>query len=382
MSQNYQSIVTDIKMKIKHEYIHELTVDTDDFFGIPYPYTIPVKETRSALYYWETYFTNLGLIKMRMVDQARHNVENLVYLLRNIGYVPASNKKSLSLEISLPMLPWMVRDVYRATGDKEWLRRVLPDIIKEYHFWTLKPHTSPTGLYRFAPLSEAFKETIVQDIAVNWAHQPRFQKVEDINPVDLNALLYRNARIIFDLQIETDGHGDQNLLQKSDQMQRLMEICWSNSDGFYYDNDIPAKRLSPKKHLSSFLPLFVEMIDEKRARRMASHLKSFIQPGGLSNGEKSTGQFHSVWEYPYITPPYMYMIIKGLCDYEMMEDAADIGTNWINMVLNIYQETGYFWEWYNVADRTINSPHGLANYPNMGWSVGTFIALHNALGLD
>ena len=78
----------------------------------------------------------------------------------------------------------------------------------------------------------------------------------------------------------------------------------------------------------------------------------------------------------------MYFIIKALCDYEFMEDAADIGTNWLDMVVEIYESTGELWEWYNVVDKTPSEPKGINNNPIMGWTAGTYIALTDALGLD
>jgi alpha,alpha-trehalase len=377
MNQNFHSIIPEIKERIKSECIAETTTDSAEYIAVPYPYVIPGKGTKSALYYWDTYFINIGLIKMKMIDQARHNVENLIFLFRKYGFVPASNIKEMLNIFHPPVLPWMVRDVYRATGDKEWLRRILPDVEEEYRKWTGKEHSSPSGLYCYHK-----SEQDDHVIASNGVMSLTKGKSDQINPVDLNSLLYRNALLIYDLQIEVEGKGNEQLLQKAEHVKRLMEICWNEEEGFYYDNNFVEKKLDTHKTIAGFMPLFVELVDENRARRISGHIHSFAGPGGLScqahsnNGEKPTGVSTKCYA------PYIYFTIKGLFDYDIMEDAADIGTNWLQMVLDIYKTTGEFWEWYNVRERSHQNGDGAENRPILGWTIGTYIALIDALGVD
>lgn len=384
MSNNYHSLIPDIKRRIKDEFVQETPSDTDELLGLPYPYVVPGAGKVAALYYWDTYFINMGLIKIRMTEQARHNVENLIFLLRRHGgYVPASNHKSMLDHSHLPLLPWMVRDVYRATGDKEWLRRILPDVVKEFQFWTTKPHTTPTGLYRYLAGEKAEGGQVkATEAESGWIGSPRFDDARNYNPIDLNAILYRNAKIIYDLQIEADGKGDQKIIEKSKQIKKMTEMCWDEKEGFYFDNDFSSNRLGKVKSLAGFMPLFVEMIDEKRAARMQQQLKNFTCPGGLAITDQYYDTPPSVWNYPVVCAPYIYFVIKGLCDFDFMEDAADIGTNWLDMVAEIYKDTDNLWEWYNVKDKSIAKPSSVKNAAIMGWTAGTYIALIDVLGLD
>ena len=378
MSQNYHSLVSEFKSRIESDLIVETPTDTEEFVGLPYPYVVPGKGEKAALYYWDTYFTNYGLIKMKLLEYARNNVENLFFLLRKFGYVPASNRKDMLSYSQLPMLPWMVRDIYRATGDKEWLRRHVADLVKEFNFWTTKPHTTPSGLYRYVADGEDARATEAES---GWVRSPRFDDARNYNPVDLNAILYRNAMIIHDLQVEVDGKGDKKLLAKSDHIKKLADICWDAEQGFYFDNDWANKKLSRVKTLAGFTPLFVEMIDEEKAASLQKNLKSFLGPGGLASTDHDYGQEASPWNHPLVCAPYIYFIIKGLCDYDYMEDAADIGTCWLDMVVQVYEKTGNLWDWYNVKEKSHESANGLANHPVMGWTAGTYIALIDALGL-
>jgi len=202
MAHNFHALLPELKDRIQKDFVREIVEDTEELSGVPYPYVTPGSSKKDALYYWDSYFINLGLIRLKLVDLARHNVENIIYLQRKLGYVPCSNRKNKTWRPVLPLLPWFVRDIYRATGDKDWLSRMLPAVLDEFHFWTTKPHTTPVGLYRYVkPDGSDFKSI-------------RFSDVDNINPIDLNAMLYRNALLIYDLQIETDGNGDKHLLLK------------------------------------------------------------------------------------------------------------------------------------------------------------------------
>lgn len=383
MTNNFHSLIPEIKKRIQEEFVRETPADTEELLALPYPYVVPTKKTRDALYYLDTYFINLGLLRMKMIDLARHNVENLIFLFRKFNYVPTSNRKDVQSLSQLPLLPWMVRDIYRATGDKEWLRRMLPDVASEYKFWIDKRHATPSGLYCYGS-KKSSKENHASEIHTisEWYGSARFDDLLSYNPVDLNAMLYRSALVIYDLQIEVDGKGDEGLLSKSKQIQKLMDFCWDNTDGFYYDNDYDKKQLRKVKSLAAYLPVFVEMVPEGRVRHLQKHLKSFVNPGGLACMDRDYDHKAAPWHYPLSYAPLMYFVVKGLCDYDLMEDAADIGTNWLTMVAEIYQATGEFWEWYNVVDRSVTHPQEVANLPMMGWTAGTYVALIDALGLE
>ncbi|RPH98441.1 MAG: hypothetical protein EHM72_12805 [Calditrichaeota bacterium] len=130
------------------------------------------------------------------------------------------------------------------------------------------------------------------------------------------------------------------------------------------------------------MPLFVEMTDDQHAVNMQLHIKDFLAPGGAAFTIRDHGDQISVWNYPLVCAPFIYFTVKGLIDYEFMEDAADIGENWLHMVYSIYQQTGNMWEWYNVMDKNISTRAAIANSATLGATAGAYIALVDTLGLE
>jgi alpha,alpha-trehalase len=375
MEHNFQAILPELKNRIQKDFVREIVEDTDDLTGVPYPYVTPGSSKKDALYYWDSYFINLGLIRLKLVDLARHNVENLIYLQRKLGYIPCSNLKQKTWRPVLPILPWFVRDIYRATGDKDWLTRMLPAVIEEFQFWTTKPHTSPVGLFRYVQPEKSINGDGDKFQSL------RFNAIENFNPVDLNAMLYRNAILIYDLQTEAEGKGDKNLLQKSEHIKKMFNVFLDSESGFYFDNNFAEKGLSKAKTLAGFMPLFVEMLDEKHAELLQKNLKEFIAPGGVRMTDKNYETDDTESLYPLVTAPHVYFLVKGLIDHDFMEDAADIGENWLAMVQRDYKKTGEMWEWYNVSDKSSNTAKQVENLSVLGSTAGAYIALIDALGL-
>ncbi|MBN1540711.1 hypothetical protein JW992_01100 [candidate division KSB1 bacterium] len=379
MSTHYHDLFPELQARL-NDFVCETPQDTEQFFGLPHPYV--ATEKNGAQLYAHTFFTNLGLLRLKQIDLARFGVENLVSLLPKLGYVPASNRKDMSDHSHLPFLPWMVRDIYRATGDKEWLRRVLPEVIHEYQYWTDENHRSPSGLYRFGTGQSSPDQAI--HLAMHeslWVDSPRFRRSSEIDPIDLNALLYRNALLIHDLQKEADGHGDPVWLNRAEKLKQSIEKCWNEEEGLYLDHNYGEKSHSPIKSLAGFMPLFVEMIDADRAERLVQNISRFVHPGGLACTDQDYGFPACTWNYPLGYAPLVYLILKGMMDYDFLEDAADIGNSWLDMVAEIYSKTGEVWEWYNVTNRSIDTPAGIKNQPVWGWTAGPFIAIADELGL-
>ena len=62
------------------------TADEGSLIGLPEPYTVPcIEGTFQEMYYWDTYFTNIGLILSGKIEQAICNTENMAYLIEKYG---------------------------------------------------------------------------------------------------------------------------------------------------------------------------------------------------------------------------------------------------------------------------------------------------------
>lgn len=122
----------------------------------PKPY-MTVSTEHKLIYYWDSYFTNKGLL---LVDSLRHfaqfSTENLLWMVDTLSFVPNSNMFWGMNRSQPPFLAMMVDDVYKKNKDKLWLEKAYKTLKKEYHFWTdtsstaIENHsTAILGLQRF-----------------------------------------------------------------------------------------------------------------------------------------------------------------------------------------------------------------------------------------
>ena len=91
-----------------NECIRETKSDDGTLIGLPYPYTVPSKEAFNELYYWDTYFTNAGLIKSEKAELAKNNTDNILYLVDKYGFMPNGNRTYYLNRSQPPFLSEMV----------------------------------------------------------------------------------------------------------------------------------------------------------------------------------------------------------------------------------------------------------------------------------
>ena len=108
------------------------TVDTLGKIGLPHPYSVPcVQGMFQDMFYWDTYFTNLGLISIGDTVQAKNNVDNILYVINLLGYMPNATDRGMFNRSQPPYASMMVADIYDITHDREWLGRALPVLEKD-----------------------------------------------------------------------------------------------------------------------------------------------------------------------------------------------------------------------------------------------------------
>lgn len=123
--------------------------DEGSLIGLPEPYTVPcIEGTFQEMYYWDTYFTNIGLILSGKIEQAICNTENMAYLIEKYGKMPNGNRTFYLNRSQPPFFSQAVRDIFEVTGDAEWLDRMYSAAEKEYTFWCENRMTE-SGLNRY-----------------------------------------------------------------------------------------------------------------------------------------------------------------------------------------------------------------------------------------
>ena len=380
------------------------TEDEGSLIGLPYPYTTPcANELFVQFYYWDTYFTNVGLIAAGDVEQAKNNTDNVGYIINKYGYMlNANNTNMLENQQSQPPFYFkMVEDVFDVTGDKEWLKESYKTLAKEYEFWQTE-RIAPNGLNVYGPHKDYSEEKIermsnyfknrfkgyefkTEEDKVNAAHtiftmcesgwdcNSRFENMgEFYNPVDLNSLLYGLEKTMakFASVIE---NGEEDLWNEraAQRKAKMLELMYDKESGVLLDYNYKEQKLSPVVSFASIYPLFVGMLDsaEKEMELLRDKLMLKYGVSPCVPGEYS---YALQWDYPNIWPPLQYIAYVACKNYGYDDLAKKVADTYVTLIDESFEKTGNLWEKYNglngsVANEDYNAPK------MMGWTAGMYM---------
>mgnify|MGYP003664384023 FL=1 len=389
-------------------------------------YIVPGGRFRE-IYYWDSYFTALGLIEANKVDIVESMFTNFVDLQKRYGCIPNGNR-SYYLSRSQPPILGLMLELLLPFQDnsKLFLAQHLQAIETEYQFWmqgneSLSADNSefkrvvkmPNGciLNRYwddstSPRPESYCEDmeLMNSLHANqdtffrhiraacesgWDFSSRW--LSDINslasinttnivPVDLNCLLYKLEKLL------SEYHSSLNNVLKSNHYEHLAETrktainqyMWCPEQQFFFDYNIKSHNMSSVKSLAATLPLYVQLASQLQADSVSNILKNeFLKVGGLVTTVNSTEQ---QWDAPNGWAPLQWFATQGLSTYHHDSLANDIKQRWMSTIETYFTQTGKLMEKYNVCQQTQKAEGGEYDVQEgFGWTNGVYLAFKKQL---
>jgi neutral trehalase len=100
---------------------------------LPYPYVVPGGRFRE-LYYWDSYFTMLGLEADGRHDLALNMLKDFAFEIDCYGHVPNGNRTYYLSRSQPPFFSLMVDLIAKREGETSYVT-YLPELEAEYEFW-------------------------------------------------------------------------------------------------------------------------------------------------------------------------------------------------------------------------------------------------------
>ncbi|HEY4301984.1 MAG TPA: trehalase family glycosidase [Candidatus Didemnitutus sp.] len=380
---------------------------------LAHPYVVPGGRFRE-IYYWDSYFTMLGLRVHGHNDLVRTLIANLADLLLRYGLIPNGNRSYYLTRSHPPLFALMVELLAEIDGPGVF-SRYRPALEAELDYWN--DRTAPTAhrislpggatLHRYFDQADHPRlEAYLFDEAINahsrqdpaflyrhirsatesgWDFSSRWFiggttmaniRTADLVPVDLNCFLHRLERTLVRACAE-DGDLEKSRQYEHAAAERLaaiQEACWSPTEEFFFDYHPAAAARSPHRTLAAATPLFLGQATAAQAEAVARILRTeFLRPGGLVTTLTASGE---QWDAPNGWAPLHWMAIAGLKAYGHRELAGEIARRWIGLNVAVYARTGRLMEKYNVEDLSL--PAGGGEYPTQdgfGWTNGVLLKL-------
>ncbi len=384
---------------------------------LPYPFVVPGGRFRE-IYYWDSYFTMLGLMQDGESALARGLVANFADLIQRYGHIP-NGSRTYYLSRSQPPVFYLMAGL-GAADPSEGYAAQLAALRAEYAFWMrgaqgLRPGAArehvvrmPDGellnRYRDAldtPRDESYAEDAALaararrpkaelyrelrsaaesgwDFSSRWQRDPKDLasiEITAIIPVDLNSLLYGLERAISDgCARQWDAPCAREFHERAEHRHRAIDrYLWDPARHRYSDYQWRRRLRLDRPSAAMLYPLFVGIADDSQAREVAATVKALLLArGGLLATPVRTGQ---QWDSPNGWAPLQWIAVRGLSEAHEDELAKDIAQRWLATVSRVYHATGKLLEKYDVVE---SLPGGGGEYPTQdgfGWTNGVTRAL-------
>lgn len=363
---------------------------------LPYPFIVPGGRFRE-FYYWDSYWILEGLYVSEMCSTAGGIIENMLIMIDEIGFIP-NGARTYYMNRSQPpvfglMLSRYVEEcINTVTERKEFLRRAIPLLEKEYNYWmkerSAEIHIKGTGnitlnVYRaehWIPRPESYvedravaslpqfdtelkKQQLYQNIAsaaesgwdfsARWLVPPGekissdYKGIEDIQtvmliPTDLNVFMLKFEALLSDFSKVLENPGKSKFYQEQAQKrQKFIDSTLKKDNGSlrWIDFNMSAMKSANRSfYISDIAPLWLLDLSTEVVDRIIKENEDilFKYPGGIPISEENSGQ---QWDFPNVWAPIQQLFISALLNMDKSDKGKGV----------------YYKHALNIAQRFLNS---------------------------
>lgn len=393
----------------------------DSLLPIPQDYVVPGGRFRE-IYYWDSYFTMLGLAECGKWELVVGMVNNFAYEIDTYGRIPNGNR-SYYLSRSQPPFFALMIDLLATREDDSIYVKFLPQLKKEYQYWmeggdglengnaALRAVRLDDGvlLNRYwddldTPRTESYLDDIVTaseakerpaadvyrdlragaasgwDFSSRWFDDPQALssiRTTGILPVDLNALLYHLEMTLSNASLLTDNHDAASYYsQRAERRKQAINLhLWNDEQGYYSDYDWQQKVLRDQLTGATVFPLYLNLAPVDLADRTARVVRErLLKQGGMITTTNVSGQ---QWDAPNGWAPLQWVAVEGLRNYGHHDLAQEIATRFLTNVQRLYNNQHKLVEKYVVEGSGLGGGGG-GEYPlqdGFGWTNGVTLKL-------
>ncbi len=425
---HFDTLLLDTSLIFKHiDHVWSLLEKTrskqqtrSSLIALPYPCIVPGGRFQE-MYYWDSYFTMLGLQVSGKTEMIQNMVDNFAFLIDEYGHIPNGNR-TYYLSRSQPPFFSLMLQLLAEIKEETVYKKYLPVLQQEYDYWmngTDSLNDNYQGYQKVVQLNHVQEilnryhdalntprpESYIHDVQTfnksghkkymynelrsgaesGWDYSSRWLgdtfslttiQTTHILPVDLNCLIYNMEKSLeHAYRINKNNHQAEKMKEKAEQRKKLLlKYCWDDESGYFFDYNFSARELAYRGSLAGAFPLYCDMVSDDIATRVIHYIKEkFIYDGGVVTTRFNTGQ---QWDYPNGWAPLQWITYKACKNYKYDQLARMIAIRWTNLNVKVFFETGKMLEKYNVVN--IHLPGGGGEYKlqdGFGWTNGVFLKL-------
>jgi len=397
---------------------------------LAYPYVVPGGRF-SELYYWDSYFTMIGLYESQRIDLMRDMVKDMASLIDRYGHI-SNGTRTYYLSRSEPPFFALMVDLLATHDGQKTYTDFLPELQREHDYWMdgagdLAPGHAYRHVVRLkdgtllnrhwddldTPRDESYPEDVATaarsrrpvnqvyrdlraggetgwDFSSRWladGHTLSTIHTTDLATIEVNCLVTHLDQTLAHAYA-VSGDTDRAELYNAQAQNRLVVIqrlFWNPEQHAFLDYDWKQDKPAPVLSSATTMPLFLRMATDDQAKQVARTVQDkLLKLGGITATDRTSGQ---QWDSPNGWGPIEWMAVKGFENYGNDKLAEDIARRWMTRVIATYEKSGVLLEKYDVVSPTVSPTGGKGGgeYPmqiGFGWTNGTLLGLMNRFPQD
>jgi alpha,alpha-trehalase len=396
----------------------------DSLLPLPKPYVVPGGRFREV-YYWDSYFTMLGLAESGHWDKVQDMTDNFASEIDAWGHIPNGNRSYYLSRSQPPFFAFMVELLASHSGDEVY-SKYLPQLKQEYAYWmegsdALQPGEQNKRVVKLkdgsvlnrywddrdTPRTESWLDDVTTaknnpnrpateiyrdlragaasgwDFSSRWMDNPNQLgsiRTTSIVPVDLNSLMYQLEKTLAHASsVAKDNTAAGEYQQLANARQKAIEAnLWNAKEGWYADYDLKRNAVRSQLTAAALFPLYVHSASKEHADKMASVTRSqLLKAGGLATTNVKTGQ---QWDAPNGWAPLQWVATEGLQNYNHKDLAMEVTWRFLTNVQQTYNREQKLVEKYDVS--STGTGGGGGEYPlqdGFGWTNGVTLKMLDLL---
>jgi len=345
------------------------TEQKDSLIALTRPYIVPGGRFRE-IYYWDTYFTALGLIDAGRTDMAINMLVNFVDILNEVGCIPNGNRAYYYSRSQPPILALFYNLLKDALSDQQ-REYVIWGLKKEYQFWM-----NEAG-------ENASQKGVAQLRTVTMPCGATLNRYFDTEPTP-RPESYRE-------DIETAEHIGADKSQFYQHVRAACESGWDFSSRWLANpNSLASIRTTEiiPVDLNALLVTLEQTLASvtkgaEQARYSAASaarinaINILLKKGGVVTTSNITSQ---QWDAPNGWAPLQLFAVEGLRNYGFDMQAQTIMLRFCKTIENHFATSGVLLEKYNVCDPEIKAGGGEYDVQlGFGWTNGVYTRFQTSL---
>ena len=245
---------------------------------VDHPVIVPGGRFRE-FYYWDSFWIVKGLLLSEMHNTTKGMLENFLSIVNRYGFIPNGGRIYYLSRSQPPLFAGMVKIYYDATNDEEFAKKSVETLDREFQYWVNNHSVEVKGHMLFhyndrskGPRPESYREDFElaidfgtedeknefysdiksaaeagMDFTSKWFINKEGEnkgnlsdvKTRNIIPVELNAILYWNAKIIAEFYgLAGNTKKQEEFLTKANEIYEAVQtVLWREDVGAWLDYD-------------------------------------------------------------------------------------------------------------------------------------------------